>query len=246
MNNKIESQVVLVTGASRGIGRFIASTFGKNGYKVGINYIQSYEKAESLANEIKLYGGEALLLKTDIGDSSQVRNMTEQIIEKWGKLDILINNAGITKDKTILKMNDEEWTEPIRVNLSGSFWCLRECAKIMIKQKEGSIINIASVSGIRGSFGSANYAASKAGLIALTKSAAKEFGRFHIRINAILPGFHLTDMGAKIPEKYRENTKAEHVTGKCTDLKELAEFVLFISQQKSVSGQIFNFDSRIL
>ena len=243
---KKESPVVLVTGASRGIGRAIASAFGKQKYRVGINFVQSDEEIKLLSNEINDSGGEALILKADIGESSQVKNMMDQLIKKWGRIDILINNAGVTNDRTILKMSDEEWLKTIRVNLTGTFWCLRESAKIMTKQKEGSMINLSSISGLRGSLGNANYSASKAGVIALTKSAAKELGRFNVRVNGVLPGFHLTGMGSKIPEKYREIIRSEHVLERFTDVNELTEFILFLSRQKSVSGQIFNFDSRIL
>lgn len=240
------SPVVLVTGASRGIGRAIALEFIKQHYKVGINYFQSDEKASALFRETSVLGNQSLLLKADIGDSFQVEKMVQRIMDRWGRIDVLINNAGVTRDRTILKMTDEEWIESIRINLSGAFWCLRACAKIMAKQKEGSIVNLSSISGVRGSFGNANYSASKAGLIGLTKTAARELGRFDVRVNAVLPGFHLTDMGMKIPERYRESIKSEHALERFTDLNELAKFVLFLSRQKSASGQVYNFDSRVI
>ena len=167
-------------------------------------------------------------------------------MKNWGRIDVLVNNAGITRDRTILKMTDEEWEDVVRVNLNGAFWCLRDCSKAMIERKEGAIINISSIVAVRGSVGNANYAASKAGLIALTKSAAKELGRFNIRVNAVLPGFHLTDMGRAVWGKYEERIRSEHTLGRLTDIRELAQFVLFTAKQKSASGQVFNFESRVI
>ncbi len=238
--------VVLVTGGSRGIGRAIAVAFGKRKYRVAVNYFQSDDQAHSLADELRDLGAEALLVKADISNSKKVVNMLHVIEEKWGAIDLLINNAGVTRDRSILKMTDEEWREPIDVNLSGAFWCLRECARRMVKQKDGSIVNVSSIVGVRGSVGNANYAASKAGLIGLTKAAARELGRFNVRVNAVLPGYHLTDMGQELNEEQILSVRKAHVLDKLTDLSELAEFVAFVAEQKSASGQIYNFDSRVL
>lgn len=243
---KTSNPVVLVTGASRGIGRAIALAFAKKKSRIGINFIQSEEKSNEVIKEIKSLGGEGLLLKADVSDSSQVRIIVNKLMGKWGRIDILINNAGITRDRTILKMSDEEWNDVIRVNLTGAFWCLRECAKIMARQKEGSIVNISSIIGIRGSVGNPNYAAAKAGLIGLTKAAAKELGRFNISVNAILPGFHPTDMSSMVWNEQAEKIRQEHALGRLTDLNELADFIVAIAKQKSASGQVFNFDSRVI
>lgn len=240
------SPVVLITGASRGIGHALALAFAKKKYRVAVNFVQSIDKAKQVAKEIQSLQAESVLLKADVSDASEVKRMAAQLIKKWGRVDILINNAGITRDRTILKMSDEEWNDVIRVDLTGAFWCLRECAKVMVEQKEGAIINISSIVGVRGSVGNSNYAAAKSGLIGLTKSAAKELGRFNIRVNAVLPGFHLTDMGATVWGKYADRIRAEHTLGRLTDLNELAQFILFIAQQKSVSGQVFNFESRVI
>lgn len=237
---------VLITGAARGLGRALALCFAKNKFRVGVNYFQSEFQAQSLAQEIKKLGGEPLLLKADISDSVQVKKMFSQLFEKWNFLDVLINNAGVTRDKTILKMSDEEWNQVIRTNLNGPFWCLREYAQLMTPQKKGSVINIGSIVAVRGALGSSNYAASKAGLIALTKSAARELGRFNICVNLVLPGFHLTDMNKNFWPQHEERIRAEHVLPQLTDLNEFTEFIVDLSQKKSVSGQIFNFDSRII
>lgn len=238
--------VVLITGASRGIGRAVAVAFGKKKYRVAINYCQSDDHAKTLMDELRDLGAESILAKADISNSKKVVNMLHVVEEKWGSIDILVNNAGIARDRSILKMTDEEWREPIDVNLSGSFWCLRECARRMVKQKDGAIVNIASIVGVRGSVGNANYAASKAGLIGLTKAAAKELGRFNVRVNAVLPGYHLTDMGQELNEEQILAVRKSHVLDTLTDLSELAEFIVFVAEQKSASGQVYNFDSRVL
>jgi NAD(P)-dependent dehydrogenase (short-subunit alcohol dehydrogenase family) len=192
-------------------------------------------------------GAQTLLIKADVAKSQEVHDMVNLVIKNWGRIDVLINNAGITRDRTILKMTDEEWEDVLKVNLNGAFWCLRDSSKAMIERKDGAILNISSIAAMRGgSVGNANYAASKAGLIALTKSAAKELGRFNIRVNAILPGFHLTDMGRTVWKKYEERIRSEHILGRLPDIRELAQFVLFLAKQKSVSGQVLNFESRVI
>ena len=238
--------VVLITGASRGIGRSIALAFAREKYKVALNFLRSREKARAVAAEAESLGAGTFMVQADVGDSADVKAMVRKIEKKWGGIDILINNAGVTRDRTILKMNDEEWNEVLRVDLSGAFWCLRECAKVMVKREESSIVNVSSIVGVRGSAGNSNYSAAKAGLIGLTKSVAKELGRFNVRVNAVLPGFHLTDMGAEVWGKYAERIRSEHALGRLTDLEEFSRFVVFLAEQRSVSGQVFNFESRVI
>lgn len=238
--------VVLVTGASRGIGKAVALAFAKLGCRVGVNFLTQESKARETADHVKALGGEALLLKADVGDSAQVKTMVDALVQKWGRVDVLVNNAGITRDRTILKMTDEEWNEVLRTDLSGPFWCLRECARVMTMQKDGAILNIGSIVGARGGIGNANYAAAKAGLVGLTKGAARELGRFNIRVNAVLPGFHLTDMGSTVREQDVERLRLEHALGRLTNLEELADFIVHVSSQRSASGQVYNFDSRVM
>src|SRR5437868_281863 len=171
-NPRSEMKTVLITGASRGIGRELALAFGRAGYAVGVNYHKEKAKAEAVVQEIFEAGNkEAEIFECDVRDSLKVRQMIDAMIVRWGRLDVLINNAGITRDRTILKMTNGEWNEVIDVNLNGPFWCLREASRIMSQQKSGAIINITSIMATRGGFGNANYAAAKAGLIALTKGA---------------------------------------------------------------------------
>ncbi len=240
-------KTVLVTGASRGIGRELALAFGKAGYAVGVNCHKEKAKAEAVVQEIFEAGNkEAEVFVCDVRDSIKVRQMVDGMLVRWGHLDVLVNNAGLTRDRTLLKMTNAEWNDVIDVNLSGAFWCLREAARVMAIEKSGHIINIASIMALKPGFGNANYSASKAGLLALTKAAARELGRFHITVNAVLPGFHETGMSASLPLEHKKKVLAEHAMGASTRVEDLARMVLELAQNPSVSGQVFNVDSRVV
>ncbi|MBI3292695.1 MAG: 3-oxoacyl-ACP reductase FabG [Elusimicrobia bacterium] len=239
-------KVVLVTGASRGIGRAIAEAFGARAYAVAVNYRTSRQAALEVVETLTAAGGSALAIQADIGDSHQVDRMIQQITDTWSRLDILINNAATTRDRTILKMSDAEWEEVIRSDLTGAFYCLRAAGRVMAKQRSGAIVNISSLVSLRGAVGTANYAAAKAGLLGLSKVAARELGRYQVTVNAVFPGFHFTDLGKTASPDYLEQVKRESVLGKTTQIGDLAEFVVLLSQQTTVSGQIFNWDSRII
>jgi 3-oxoacyl-[acyl-carrier protein] reductase len=240
-------KTVLVTGASRGIGRELALAFGKAGYAVGVNCHKEKAKAEAVVQEIFEGGNkEAEVFVCDVRDSIRVRQMVDGMVVRWGHLDVLVNNAGLTRDRTILKMTNAEWNDVVDVNLSGAFWCLREAARLMSKEKSGHIINIASIMAIKPGFGNANYSASKAGLIALTKAAARELGRFHITVNAVLPGFHETEMSAGLAPEHKKKVIEEHVLGASTRVEDLCRVVLELAQNPSVSGQVYNVDSRVI
>ena len=240
-------KTVLITGASRGIGRELALAFGKAHYAVGVNCHKEKGKAEAVIQEIFEAGNkESEVFVCDVRDSLKVRQMMDAMVVRWGHLDVLINNAGLTHDRTILKMTNGEWNEVMDVNLSGAFWCLREAARLMSQEKHGRIINIASMMAIKPGFGNANYSASKAGLIALTKAAAQELGRFHITVNAVLPGFHETDMSAALQPEDKRKMIGDHVTGQSTRVEDLCRVVLELAQNPSVSGQVFNVDSRVV
>ncbi len=242
-----QNPVVLITGASRGIGRSIALEFGKNNYTVIVHYRHERDKAQSVAETIEQSGGRSRVVAADVAEAAAIKALVEDIAAREGRLDVLVNNAGITKHRTIVKMTDDEWERVIAVDLNGPFYTLRECARLMAKNRTGgSIINIGSIIGFRGAFGSANYAGAKAGLAGLTKSAAVELGRFNVRVNMVLPGFHLTDMGAGASDRYAAQARQDSVLGVTTDIGEFARFVMFLSRTATVSGQVFNFDSRIL
>ena len=240
-------KTALITGASRGIGRELALAFGKAGYAVGVNYQKEKARADAVVQEIFEAGNkEAEVFACDVRDSLKVRQMMDALVVRWGHLDVLVNNAGVTRDRTILKMTNGEWNDVLDVNLSGAFWCLREASRLMSREGRGAIINIASLMAIRPGFGNANYAASKAGLIALTKAAAKELGRFHITVNVVLPGFHETDLASGLAAEHKKQVLDEHVTGRSTRMEDLCRMALEVAQNLSVSGQVFNVDSRVV
>ncbi len=247
MTSRAAKRTVLITGSSRGIGRDLAIAFGKAGYAVGVHCHKEKAKAEAVVQEIFESGNkDAEVFVCDVRDSIKVRQMVDAMVVRWGRLDVLVNNAGLTRDRTILKMTNAEWNDVVEVNLSGAFWCIREAARLMSKEKAGHIINIASIMAVKPGFGNANYSASKAGLIALTKSAARELGRFRISVNAVMPGFHETAMSSALSEEHKQKVISDHVLGQSTRIEDLCRVVLELSQNSSVSGQVFNVDSRVV
>ena len=193
-SNQISGQTAIVTGSSRGIGKAIALNLAKAGAEVVVNYSSSPDKAEEVVALIKEKGGKSYALQANISNESSVNDLVNNVLKKSGKIDILVNNAGVTKDGLLMRMKSEDWQSVINVNLTGVFLCTKAVARPMLKQKKGRIINITSVVGLMGNAGQANYAASKAGILGLTKSAAKEFASRGITVNAVAPGFIETDM----------------------------------------------------
>lgn len=242
MNNK----VVLITGASRGLGRLLAFRFAETGCRVIINYLKSKEAAIEIANEIINNGGEAIACYADIGCEGDVASMVESIMQKWGGIDVLINNAGKSRDNLLINVKTEEWEDVLRTNLTGTFNTMRAAAGVMVKQGKGHIINVSSLSGIKGRAGQSAYSASKAALIGLTKSAALELGGYNIQVNAVIPGFMKTDMTENLPETVKEKILSSNILSKEQDMREVADFIYNLSLMKNVSGQVFNLDSRIL
>jgi NAD(P)-dependent dehydrogenase (short-subunit alcohol dehydrogenase family) len=237
--------VALVTGASRGLGQRMALAFGKQGYAVAVHYFQNESAARATAVEIDSFHTPSLTVSADVRSSSAVAAMMAAVAVQWGRLDVLVCNAGLVRNRTVAKMSDDEWTDVLAADLSGPFYCMRAAIPIMRKQGGGSIVNIASRVGERGGHGAGNYAAAKAGLIALTKSVALEEGSNNIRVNAVLPGFHVTDMNQDYWEKNEAAIRQQQVLPSMPDRDELASFVVHVAGLKSVTGQILPFESRV-
>jgi 3-oxoacyl-[acyl-carrier protein] reductase len=200
----VETGVCIVTGASRGIGRAIALALGAAGCKVAVNYAASSAAADQVAADIVALGGEAIVVGANCGKLDEIERMFKEVTDKWGTVDVLVNNAGITRDTLVMRMKPEMWQEVIDVNLSGVFYTTQAATKIMAKKRKGRVVNIASVVGLVGNAGQANYAAAKGGVIAMTKSVAREFSGRGITCNSIAPGFIASDMTAAIDKKYEE------------------------------------------
>lgn len=241
-----KQRVVIVTGAPRGLGRAIALCFGRKGDRVVVNYLSHELEAAVVVDEIQSLGGEACSCRADVRISVDVEKMIADTIERWGTVDILVNNAGMTRDNVILRMTEDDWDDVIATNLSGPFHCVRAASKIMVRQKQGHIVNISSITGIQGREGQANYSASKSGLISFTKACAQELGRFNVKVNAVLPGYIPTDMGDKISDAVLDRILGENALGRVSEPNEVADFIYHLSLMNNVSGQIFNLDSRVL
>lgn len=240
----IGKRVALVTGASRGIGRAIALRLAAEGCYVVINYNGSKEKAEEVQQEILQAGGQAHIYQCNVADFQACGEMFKDTISKMGHLDILVNNAGITKDGLLMGMSEEDFSKVVDTNLKGTFYCIRHAARTMIKQKKGRIINLSSIVGISGNAGQANYAASKAGVIGLTKSAAKELASRGITVNAIAPGFICTDMTQVLPEQVKEKIWAQIPMGGFGNPQDVAAAAAFFASEEAgyITGQVLMVD----
>ena len=241
-----KKRVVIVTGASRGLGRDIAIRFGRAGERVVVNFLSTEGAAHAVANEVSRNGGESICYIADVKNPVEVDAMISDTMAHWGAVDILINNAALTKDGIMLRMTEEDWDDVVETDLNGPFHCIRAVSGHMIKQRSGHIINISSIVGLQGREGQANYSAAKAGLIGLTKAAAKELGIFNIKVNAVLPGYLPTQMGDTISDAMHERILQDNTLGRGADPAEVADFIYRISLMHNVSGQVFNLDSRIL
>lgn len=240
----LKDKVAVVTGAGRGIGREIAKTFAGYGAKVVVNFNGSEERANSLVEEIKAEGGEAVAFKANVADFAEAEALMKFAVTTYGRIDILVNNAGITRDNLVLGMKEADFDDVININLKGTFNCIKHVYRTMMKQKYGRIINMSSVVGIEGNAGQVNYAASKAGVIGITKSIAKELGSRGITANAIAPGFIKTDMTDALSDKAKE-AMLDHITVKrLGEVSDIAETVAFLASDKAsyITGQVIKVD----
>lgn len=237
-------KTALVTGASRGIGRAIALALAKEGYAVAVNYAGSREAAEAVRDEITAAGGRAFILQGDVSSAEDVDRIFKTVKEEFGFLDVLVNNAGITKDSLLVRMKENQWDEVIDTDLKSNFLTVKAAGAMMMRRKKGAIINIASVSGIIGNMGQLNYSAAKAGVIGLTKAAARELAPRGIRVNAVAPGFIVTDMTDKIPDDLKDGMLRSIPLGRFGGAEEVARAVAFLASDKAsyITGQVLKVD----
>ena len=240
----LKGKCAIVTGAAKGIGKAVALKLASLGANIVLNYRSSEDKAIELETELKELGVEVLRVKGDISKLADVENLVNQAKEKFGHIDIMVNNAGITKDTLLLRMKEEDFDSVIDVNLKGVFNCLKTITPIMVKQRYGKIVNLSSVVGIIGNAGQVNYAASKAGVIGMTKSLAKEIGARGITVNAVAPGFIETDMTDGLGDKLKEEAKKGIPLRRLGTAADVAEVVAFLSSDSSnyITGQVINVD----
>lgn len=240
----LNGKVALVTGASRGIGREIALTLAGYGATVIVNYNGSEEKAEEVVGKIKEAGGKAEAIRCNVAEFDRSKELIDQVIKSYGKLDILVNNAGITRDNLIMKMSEADFDDVIAVNLKGAFNCIRHASRQMLKQRGGRIINISSVSGVMGNAGQANYCASKAGIIGLTKSVARELGSRGITSNCVAPGFIKTEMTDVLSEDVKQSMGEQIPLKRFGETRDIAETVAFLASDSAsyITGQVLQVD----
>ena len=237
-------KAAFITGANTGIGKTIALTLAQDGFNILLNYVFNEEAAIETKKEIEALGVECSLIYGDISDFTLVEKMMEDAFNVYGRLDVLVNNAGITKDQLILRMTEDEFDDVIRVNLKGTFNCIKHASRRMLKQREGRIINISSIIGLAGNTGQCNYSASKAGVIGLTKSLAKEFAPRNIQVNAVAPGFIRTAMTDRIPEEIRNQMTASIPLQRLGEPQDIANAVAFLASDRAsyITGQVLVVD----
>ena len=240
----LTGKIAIVTGASRGIGRQIAKTLAEQGAAVSVTYCGSEQAENETVEQIAASGGTAKAYQADVSDYTQAADMMNDVVKEYGRIDILINNAGITRDNLILKMNDEDFMKVINTNLTGTFNCVKHASKIMLKQKYGRIVNMASIVGIYGNAGQANYAASKAGVIGMTKSVAKELGSRNITVNAIAPGYIGTDMTDSLPDAAKEKITSAIAMKRMGTVEDVANLAAFLASDNAsyITGQVIGVD----
>ena len=240
----LQGKCAVITGASRGIGREIALKYAKEGANIVLNYRNSETEALQLKEELDKLGSDTLIIKANVSDFEEAERLIKEAKEVFGRVDILVNNAGITKDNLIMRMKEEDFDSVIEVNLKGAFNCLKAVTPIMIRQKEGKIINMSSVVGVIGNAGQVNYCASKAGLIGMTKSLAREIGGKNINVNAIAPGFIDTDMTKVLNEDQKKNIMSQVPLKRLGQADDIANLALFLASEQSnyITGQVIHVD----
>ena len=247
-DNGLEGSVALVTGASRGIGAVVAARLAEAGARVGVNYLSSRAAAAGVVDSINNRGGEAMLVEGDVAQETSAASAVKQVIDKWGRINILVNNAGINRDRLLMRMTSDDWDQVLTVDLKGAFLCTRYVIPHLIRQHSGRIINISSVVGISGNPGQANYAAAKAGLIGFTKAVAREVASRNVTVNALAPGYIATGMVEQLSEDTRQRILDRIPMGKFGAPEDVAEAVLFLCGQGAgyITGQVLTIDGGMI
>ena len=243
-----KDQIVLVTGGTRGIGRAIALEFGRKGAKLVVNYTSSEEKARALVSELAEMGCEAVAIQADVSKAEDAERLVSEAVKAFGRVDVLVNNAGITRDNLLIRMKESDWDEVMNVNLKGAFLMSKAVGKLMLKQRSGAMVNLTSVVGIMGNAGQANYSASKAGVIGLTKSLAREFASRGVRVNAVAPGYILTDMTSVLSDEATSHFTSQIPLGRAGTPEDVAKAVCFLCSEDSayMTGQVLHVDGGML
>jgi 3-oxoacyl-[acyl-carrier protein] reductase len=240
----LQGKVAIVTGASRGIGREVALELASRGANVVVNYAGNEQKANEVVDAIKALGQDAIAIKANVANNDEVVAMVKQTVDTFGQVDILVNNAGITRDNLLMRMKEEEWDSVMDTNLKGVFLCIKAVSRYMTRQRHGKIVNIASIVGVSGNAGQANYVAAKAGVIGLTKTTAKEFASRNIHVNAIAPGFITTDMTDGLNEEVKNDMLKTIPLARFGEAKDIAKAVAFLASEDSnyITGQTIHID----
>jgi len=236
---------VLITGGTRGIGLALVKNFLQNGWSVSTCYHQDEEDAKKAQVELSAVGTQFSITKNDITQEASVIQLIQDTLAKWGRLDCVIHNAGSTQNARLINVEESQWDETLDVHLKGAFLLFKACVRPMMKQKGGSLIFISSVVATTGNIGQASYVAAKAGLFGLARSAAREYGSKNIRVNVVCPGFHKTRLSGNLSPEAEEAIQQKHLLNRTTDLQEVADFMVWLAATQTISGQVFNLDSRL-
>ncbi len=239
-----EKKVIFVTGGSRGIGKEVALKYAKNGFNVVTNYVSSKTDVDALKSEFNALGADSLIMQADVSKKEEVEEVVTKAIEKFGKIDVLVNNAGVTRDNLLIRMSEEDFDKVIEINLKGTYLVTKAVTKYMMKKRYGNIINLSSVVGVAGNAGQCNYSASKAGIIGFTKSIAKELASRNIRVNAVAPGFIETDMTQVLSDAVKESIYNQIPLKRMGKASEVANLIYFLGTDESsyITGQVINID----
>jgi len=241
-----DQRVIIITGATGGLGRALAQPFGRAGCRILVHYHRNKKAAEKLVRDLERLGAEAMPFQADVQSLAEIKSMTEAVLKRWDRIDVLIANAAIRKDALLVRTTEDAWDATLDTNLTGVWNCLKAVGEPFLRQRDGRVVAVGSAAGVHGRAGQSNYAASKAGLIGLIRSVAMEWAPYNIQLNIVFPGLQPTGMTAGLTAGQRKAVDRQNLLGHSAPIAEVAEFVYFLSRMTGVSGQIFNLDSRVV